>query len=221
MPGEAPRLHALLLAAGAGSRMGFVPKPLIELNGQPLWRHLLQAAREAGSQEATVVLGHHADRVLASLAQWPSDEQPRVVCNPQPGPDPTDSLHLGLTAIAQQGPWPERLLVLLADQPALRAEHLRAALRAFEQRPPDAHALVPMVQGQPGHPIVLDAQGCATLLARGTGGVKAWRRERPAQVATWPTEALAHVQDLDEPADLAALAAATGQRLQLPPSGKP
>jgi len=51
--------------------------------------------------------------------------------------------------------------------------------------------------------------------------VKAWRRERPEQVATWAAHALAHVQDLDDPADLAALTAATGQRLSLPPSGKP
>lgn len=215
------RLCALLLAAGAGSRMGFLPKPLIEVDGQPLWQRLLLAARLAGAQEAVVVLGHHAERLKASIAQWPAQERPQVVSNPHPGPDPTDSLHLGLAAIAQQGPWPERLLVLLADQPGLQAAHLRAALDAFDQRPAGAQALVPTVQGQPGHPIVLDAQGCATLHARGQGGVKAWRRERPEQVATWAAHALAHVQDLDDPADLAALNAATGQRLSLPPSGKP
>ena len=197
--------------------MGFVPKPLIEVDGQPLWQRLLLAAREVGAQEAVVVLGHHAERVAASIAQWPEAQRPLVVTNLQPGPDPTDSLHLGLADIARRGPWPERLLVLLADQPGLQAAHLRAALDAFEQRPPGAHALVPTVQGQPGHPIVLDAQGCATLHARGSGGVKAWRRERPDQVATWPTDALAYVQDLDEPADLQALAQGSGQRVHLPP----
>ncbi len=97
----------------------------------------------------------------------------------------------------------------------LGAPQIDAALRAFEQRERGRHALVPQVDGRPGHPAVLDGLACAQLRNH-AGGLRAWRRERPEAVALWNTSDEAHVRDLDTPEDLPRLANATGWRIEMP-----
>ena len=62
---------AVVLAAGAGSRLGGRPKCLLELGGVPLIRRTLIALSGAGVDEVVVVLGHHAAQVHA----WASDNR--------------------------------------------------------------------------------------------------------------------------------------------------
>ena len=50
------RVGAILLAAGQGSRMGGVPKALIELQGVPLINRQLIALSGAGVDEVVVVI---------------------------------------------------------------------------------------------------------------------------------------------------------------------
>ena len=81
-PWSALRVGGLVLAAGAGSRMGNRPKCLLQLNGMSLLERQLQALSQAGVMPLGVVLGHHAERILQEgvLARWSA--QP--VHNPQP-----------------------------------------------------------------------------------------------------------------------------------------
>ena len=64
----------LLLAAGAGRRMG-QPKALVELDGEPLVRRALRTLVEGGAVPVVVVLGAQADDVRAVL---PADVAPYV-----------------------------------------------------------------------------------------------------------------------------------------------
>ena len=54
--------HLVVLAAGRGERLrpltDAVPKPMIDLAGKPLLAHLLERARGAGIERATLVTGH-------------------------------------------------------------------------------------------------------------------------------------------------------------------
>jgi CTP:molybdopterin cytidylyltransferase MocA len=205
---------ALILAAGAGQRLGGMPKCLVQLDGRTLLQRLLEALQALPVENAVLVVGGpHGAAILRHLNTLPRALWPLVVRNPQPGDDPSDSLHAGLRQLTAM---PDRLLVLLADLPWLDAPALQAALDAFERREPGRHALVPTVSGQPGHPVVLDALACATLRGRGQGGLRAWRREQPQAVATWETTDPRHVRDLDTPADLEQLARDTGLSVALP-----
>ena len=56
----------LLLAAGAGRRMG-LPKALVELDGEPLVRRAVRTLVEGGAAPVVVVLGARADDVRAVL----------------------------------------------------------------------------------------------------------------------------------------------------------
>ena len=58
-------MHAIVLAAGAGSRLRDVTpvKPLLSLRGRPLIQHVLGALAAGGATSATVVVGYRADEV--------------------------------------------------------------------------------------------------------------------------------------------------------------
>lgn len=70
--------HAVVLAAGAGSRLSDVEpvKPLTQVNDRPLLIHVLEALAVAGATSATVVVGHRADEIVAVLPDAPIPAQP-------------------------------------------------------------------------------------------------------------------------------------------------
>ncbi|MBT4905482.1 MAG: NTP transferase domain-containing protein, partial [Rhodospirillaceae bacterium] len=61
-----PQFAAIILAAGQSRRMGAVNKLLIEVDGKPMMRHAVDAAREAGADPVIVVTGHQPDAVQAA-----------------------------------------------------------------------------------------------------------------------------------------------------------
>jgi choline kinase len=70
-------MHALILAAGSGSRLTEpTPKCLVEVGGQPLLSHQLEAARRAGAERITLVAGHCHELVRAA-----ADDDVNVVLN--------------------------------------------------------------------------------------------------------------------------------------------
>ncbi len=60
---------AIILAAGAGRRLGSFtdahPKPLLEINGTPILGNCLTRLKEAGVEEAVIVVGHFKDQITA------------------------------------------------------------------------------------------------------------------------------------------------------------
>jgi choline kinase len=63
--------QTVILAAGLGSRLGSaeagVPKPLMEVGGEPLIAHALAHAEASGCREAVVVVGYEGARVRAAV----------------------------------------------------------------------------------------------------------------------------------------------------------
>jgi len=64
-------MQAVILAAGTGSRLGDAsdgrPKCLLEVGGQSLIRHHLDALDRIGVEKILVVVGHGADQVMAEV----------------------------------------------------------------------------------------------------------------------------------------------------------
>ncbi|HYU93206.1 MAG TPA: nucleotidyltransferase family protein [Actinomycetota bacterium] len=118
-------ITGIVLAAGTSSRFGRT-KQLLELEGKPLVQHAVDAATAAGLDEVVVVLGHDAERVGASLLLPASG---RTVLNPSYEAGQSTSLIAGLNAA---GPESDAAVVLLADQPGITPQHLRALVETFE-----------------------------------------------------------------------------------------
>ena len=113
-------IAGVVLAAGAGRRFGGA-KQVAELDGEPLVRRACRLARAAGLEPVLVVLGHHAEAVAAAIA----DLGVRTVENPRPDDGMGSSVACAARALAGE-PDVTALAVLLADQPDIDHEHLRA-----------------------------------------------------------------------------------------------
>lgn len=196
---------AVVLAAGAGSRMGHRPKGLLHINGQTLIQRTLALLRGAGIEDVVVVLGEHHD-ALAPLLQ---SLGVATVFNPQAmALGITSSQRLGLAQMQASHPW---VLMALADQPLLQASDVRALIDAFENRPPGVQALYPQVHGQPGNPVLFSRTAVAEMLSSPSDkACKAWRHAQSARVLAWPSDQRGYVTDLDTPQDIEKLQQETG-----------
>jgi molybdenum cofactor cytidylyltransferase len=115
-------ISGVVLAAGTGSRFG-ATKQLAELGGIPLVVHAIEALRAAGVDELVVVTGHDAERVERVV---PADA--RVVRNDRHRDGQATSLAAALHALADDS---EAAVVLMADQPGVRGDDVRALVARF------------------------------------------------------------------------------------------
>lgn len=211
-PGPAPRTGGLVLAAGAGSRMGHRPKCLLQIDGVSLLERQLQALSLAGVSPIGVVLGHHAERILqdGAWSRWAA--QP--VRNPQPDDGHVSSLRIGLRALP---PGLDAVVVALADQPLINAPAVQALLQAFAQRPAGTQLLQPSVQGLPGNPVVFSGAVMAQILAGDEHmGARQWQKAHPESVYRWEIPHVHYRMDVDNEEDRLAVAQLTGQSLRWP-----
>lgn len=201
------RISVLILAAGAGQRMGGRAKCLLEVEGRSLLERLMRSICSLGFRRCVLVLGHYAPVIQAHLAQWPVQLVPRQVVNPSPEDDPATSLQIGLRALDSDT---EAVMVLLADQPLINATDISAVRAAFQGRSPDCHVLVPMVNGVPGHPVMFDAAVRTDLLAAHGTSLRQWVAVHPNETLKWVVDNPNYTRDLDTPDDIDALARETG-----------
>lgn len=148
------RLAAVVLAAGASTRMGR-PKPLLQWRGRPFVWHVLEQARAAGAELVIVVEG------AVALPREELDGAV-VVRNEQWADGPLGSLQAGLRAVLEAGV-ETPVLVLTVDRPHLRAETLRALAQSVENDP--TAVWQPRYGDRRGHPIVYPADLVPALIA--------------------------------------------------------
>ncbi len=178
---------AVVLAAGEGRRFGGT-KQLARLGGRPLVAHVVAAARDGGADEVVLVVGHEARRV----AQAASEEHPiHVVTTPQVAAGQAASLLAGIAAATDLDAGV--VVVLLADQPEVGADTVRAVTAAVRAGAPVARV---RYDDGSGHPVAFARRvlprladlrgdrGARELLA-GLGVVEvARRRPAPADLDT-------------------------------------
>ena len=198
---------AVLLAAGAGSRLGGRPKALLELGGVPLVVRQLIALSGAGVDEVAVVLGHHADAIEAAVAPFPIT----LVRNATPDDGQPSSVRAGLSALS---PRLDAVMVVPVDQPLLDASDFSALIGAFKKRG-DAAMVMPRVADLPGNPVIFEAQLRDEWLAGAADGAcRRWRDAHPERVRWFDTDNAHYRVDVDTPEDLARFAATTGHELR-------
>ena len=203
------RIGAVLLAAGEGVRMGGVAKSLIRLQGVPLINRQLIALSGAGVDEVVVVTGHARDAVEAQVQSFPVT----LAYNPDYTSGQQSSVRVGLGALS--GAF-DAVFIVLADQPLIGAADLTELIAAFKKRP-SGHVLVPVVNGQRGNPIVLDATARADILASGTNmGCRHLIERQPELVCVHETANTRFITDLDTPDDVQQLAQRSGWTLEMP-----
>jgi len=201
---------AVLLAAGAGSRLGHKPKSLLELGGVPLIRRQLIALSGAGVDEVVVVLGHHADLIEPVVQTFPVT----VVRNPNPDEGQVSSQRIGLAALTGKL---DAVIVALADQPLLNAQDITALIGAFKKRPECASVVFPQVAGERGNPVMFTNEVREQILAcQANVGCRQWQAAHPEAVFPFATDNRRYKVDIDTPEDLERFARDTGHPLRWP-----
>jgi molybdenum cofactor cytidylyltransferase len=201
MPDRRPVVAAVVLAAGASTRMGR-NKLLLELAGESLVRRAVRAALEAGVERVVVVLGHDEPRVRAELEGLPC----AMVVNPDHARGVGTSVHTGVRHASADA---DAIVIVLADMPFVtsamiaglverhRATGAPVVVSHYGDVQPNG-TLVAAVQAPPtlydralfAELLSVDDERCAKQVVR--------RHAGEAQVVAWPESAL---QDVDVPAD--------------------
>jgi molybdenum cofactor cytidylyltransferase len=197
--GAAPRIAALLLAAGSSRRMGEANKMIATIGGRPLVRIAAEAALGAGVTSLTVVTGYAPQQVQSALAGLDISH----VHNPDFAGGLSTSLRAGLAALPDDV---DGAIVLLADMPAVNSATVDRLIDAFR---PGA-IVVPSFAGQRGNPVLWSRRFFPELMAvtGDTGGRRLIEahRDMVTEVELGAGVAL----DVDTPEALAALGGKPG-----------
>ncbi|MDQ0767695.1 nicotine blue oxidoreductase [Pseudarthrobacter defluvii] len=214
----------VLLAAGAGTRLGLGPKALLPYQGRPLVEAVANTLLDGGCREVVVVLGAGAPQVTATAGL----EGYRVVINPEWQSGLGSSFLLG----NQSADPADHLLIALVDQPGLTAATVQRLLArhgpgritaaAYRRLLPEG--ALPDIRGREdiagpednrgqagqlrrGHPLLIDASlreaVCATVT--GDAGARGFLRSHPELVDEVDCSDQSTGEDVDTPDQLGLL----------------
>ncbi|HZF35131.1 MAG TPA: molybdopterin-binding/glycosyltransferase family 2 protein [Candidatus Angelobacter sp.] len=195
---RAPRIAAILLAAGRSSRMGVANKLLTDIDGAPMVRHAVEAATASHARPVIVVTGNEQGKVQAALRGCKAT----FVHNPRFAEGMSTSLQAGLAALPANV---DGALVCLGDMPLVTAAALDRLIAAFS--PLEGRAIcVPTWNGKRGNPVLWDRRFFVAMAdLAGDVGAKHLIGEHADLVAEVAMSDDAVLTDIDTPEALAAL----------------
>jgi molybdenum cofactor cytidylyltransferase len=213
----APRIAALVLAAGRSTRMGQVNKLLADVAGRPLVQRAVDAALASQADPVIVVTGFQHDRVEAALAT----AEVALVHNPNYAAGLSTSLRRGLAALPEAV---DGVVVCLGDMPQVSAAVIDRLIAAFD--PLEGRAIcLPTWQGKRGNPVLFARHFFAEIQTiAGDLGAKALIGEYPEAVCEVAMADDGVLCDVDTPEALTALKPAGSSRAQeqyASPYGRP
>jgi molybdenum cofactor cytidylyltransferase len=172
------------------------PKQLLLIDGRPMLELVIAQANASKLDEVVVVLGAVEDEIRPRV----DFGRATVHVNPDHTTGMASSLKAGLASLA---PGIDRVVVILGDQPDVRAPLLDQLLELQETSGLPAAAL--SFDGLLHPPVVLERKLWGDLMSlEGDVGCRAVIRARPELVARLPVEgSLRHPVDVDTPEDYA------------------
>ncbi len=196
---RAPRIACVVLAGGRSTRMG-TNKLLEVFRGQPIVRHVVEAARASRAAHVRVVVGHQADAVARAL----DGLEVEIVINPDFAAGISSSVKAGLRDLP---PELDGAMMALGDMPELSAAHFDRLIAAFD--PQDNRSIiVPTFHGKRGNPVLWSSRYFAEMQdVSGDTGAKHLLGAYADQVVEVDLATEAVITDVDTPEALAALRA--------------
>ncbi len=195
---RAPRVVAIVLAAGQSSRMGS-NKLLADLLGEPMIAATVKAIQPA-ADAIIVVTGRDADRITAALEGLLVD----TIHNPDFAHGLSTSLKRGIEALPQDA---DAALIALGDMPLVDAPAISRLIAAFN---PGEHRsiAVPVHKSQRGNPVLWGRQHFEALKSlTGDKGARGLLDQYADEVVEVEMPDDAVLKDADTPEALAAMRA--------------
>lgn len=194
---RAPRIAALVLAAGQSRRMG-ANKMLAEIDGLPMLAGVVDMALRSQARPVLVVTGHQSERARQALGDRPVS----IVENADFAQGLSTSLKAGLRALPDDV---DGVVVCLGDMPRVTAAHIDRLIAAFN--PVEGRAIcVPTFGGRQGNPVLWDRRFIPEMLKlSGDVGAKRLIGAHSESVAEVAMSDAGVLLDVDTPQALADL----------------
>jgi len=185
---------AVVLAAGASRRFGDADKLRAEIGGKPVLDHVLEGLANLGLGEIVVVPRVPSEPVPAGIP---------LIVNPHADEGMGTSLALGISTLKPT----YGAFVVMGDMPLILPELYRDMADAL----PGVDVVVPVHDGQPGHP-VLFAADCFDALTQLSGDIGGRDLLRSGRYKIRFIEAGPFIHaDIDTPQDLERLRSSGSQ----------
>jgi molybdenum cofactor cytidylyltransferase len=182
----------IVLAAGRSSRMPGSQKLLLDIDGVPMVRHVLEAASEGGCHQTVVVYAEEDVRRAI-------DGRAELVFNARSSTGMASSLHVGLRAMR---PEIEGAMVLLGDQPLVGARTVATLLRAWRREGSRPAVATSQGESEWAPPVILARELWADIFKlKGDAGARQVLHGRPELLDVVP--APGRPDDIDTPDDYA------------------
>ncbi len=190
---------AVVLAAGASSRMGSPKALLTAPGGLPFVVQIVRAFADAGITRVIVVTGTAHDAIDAAVrADQGASGVARCVRNPDPARGQLSSLLVGLDAVVEQST--EAVLMTLVDVPGITAGVVRRVLDAWRRT--QAPIVRPARGEAHGHPVLFDRRLFDDLRAAPLAhGAKSVVRAHEAEIWNEPVDDDRCLIDVDTPGE--------------------
>jgi CTP:molybdopterin cytidylyltransferase MocA len=149
------RIVAVVLAAGASSRMGR-PKALLDFDGQSCVARVVASCRQAAVETVVLVSSPDGSAVRS--------EVPGAIeaINERPERGMLSSLQAGLRKLPAEA---TGFLIYPVDYPVVPADEVRRLLDAFAARAEGQRIFIPSFDHRRGHPVLVEATLAGELLA--------------------------------------------------------
>jgi molybdenum cofactor cytidylyltransferase len=193
--GARKNVVAVVLAAGASSRMGETNKLTIPVDGTPMVARVVDALQESSVEQIFVVTGHAAEEIEDALG----DRDVEMVHNPDYEEGMGSSVRAGVSAVGHDV---DGVLIALADMPWVDSAVIRRLLDAFSPDG-DLSIYIPMFGRKRGNPVLWGARHFPELreLSGDVGGKVLFHRHAEA-ICYVDVESAAVNIDVDTPAAL-------------------
>ncbi len=191
---SAPRIAAVVLAAGKSSRMG-TNKMLASFHDQPMIRTTVTKVLQSCVDETIVVTGNEPDKLQEAL----NGLNVRLIHNPHFAEGLATSLRQGLQAIADTA---DAVVICLGDMPLVEPTIIDRLIAAFN---PTEHRtlVVPTYLGQFGNPVLWGREHFVKLMAlEGDRGARSLIEQFRPDAVEIDAGSDAVLRDVDTPENL-------------------
>ena len=192
-PRGRPKVAALVLAAGASSRMRGRDKLLEPVEGEPVLRRIVRASLGGGADRTIVVLPQGADARRGALDGLDAE----IVVAADCAEGIAASLRAGLAAVSEEA---DAVMVVLADMPEIGSDVMGKLIAAFDAGEGREICRAVAADGTPGHPVLFGRRFFEALAGlTGDHGAREVVRAAGEFVVDVPTNGKAAITDLDTP----------------------
>ncbi len=195
------RLAIVLLAAGEGSRMGSVPKALLQKDGKTLLEGFCTAVKVLHPVEFLVITGFHAAPIELELNRLAKlmDLTINIVHNQNVSVGQASSVRLALESLGDAF---EVVAMCLSDQPLIGEHELIALLNQFVDREPHQDVVMPIVGGQRGNPALFSKKAIDEMRQIPGMVCRPFMDQHPNRIKIFNSDNQAYILDVDTVADI-------------------